>query len=135
MASLKSAAKPRKTAGAAKAVAKAGDGPGGLAEHLLSRAPAEDVAAYEASDLKKAAELAGRAVARHKTGETVVAVDAASERGAKVSWGAEGTSADGTLVYKAPLGFEGIDSITYKVIDQAGHSDLGTILVHVGTLI
>jgi glutamate dehydrogenase len=78
MASLKSAAKPKKTAGAAKAAAKAGDGAGGLAEHLLSRAPAEDVAAYEAADLKKAADLAGRAVARHKTGETVVAIDADS---------------------------------------------------------
>ena len=78
MASLKSAAKPKKTAGAAKAAAKTGGGPGGLAEHLLSRAPAEDVAAYEAADLRKAADLAGRAVARHKRGETVVAIDADS---------------------------------------------------------
>jgi len=66
---------------------------------------------------------------------TVVSVDAASERGVKVSWGGEGTASDGTLVYKAPTGFEGIDKITYKVIDAAGHSDLGTILVHVGTMI
>jgi hypothetical protein len=62
----------------------------------------------------------------------VIAVDAASERGVSVSWGAEGTAADGTLIYKAPVGFTGTDKITYKVVDQAGHSDLGTILVHVG---
>lgn len=66
---------------------------------------------------------------------TVVSVDAASERGVKVSWGGEGTAADGTLIYKALAGFEGIDKITYKVIDASGHSDLGTILVHVGTMI
>jgi len=76
MASLKSAAKPKKTAGAAKATARTGDGQGGLAEHLLGRAPAEDVAAYDAADLKKAADLAGRAVARHRKGESVVAIDA-----------------------------------------------------------
>ncbi len=78
MASLKSAVKPKKTAGAAKATAKAGDGPGGLAEHLLGRAPAEDVAAYEAADLKKATDLAARAVVRHRADESVVAIDADS---------------------------------------------------------
>jgi glutamate dehydrogenase len=78
MASLKSAVNRKKTAGAAKAPAKAGEGPGGLAEHLLARAPAEDVAAYEAADLKRAAELAARAVARHRKGESVVAIDAES---------------------------------------------------------
>ncbi|MBN9243827.1 MAG: NAD-glutamate dehydrogenase [Mesorhizobium sp.] len=76
MASLKSAAKPKKTAGTAKA--KAGAGPGGLAEHLLGRAPAEDVAAYDAADLEMAAALAGRAVARHRKGESIVAIDADS---------------------------------------------------------
>src|SRR5690606_28736798 len=78
MASLKSAARGKKTAGAAKAEAKAGGGPGGLAEYLLGRTPAEDVAAYDAADLKKAADLAARAVARHKKGESVIAIEAES---------------------------------------------------------
>ena len=49
MASQKAAAKSKKSAGAAKIAVKAGEGLGGLAEHLLSRAPAEDVAAYDAA--------------------------------------------------------------------------------------
>ena len=77
MASLKSAAKPKKTAGAG-APARADEGPAGLAEHLLGRAPAEDVAAYDAMDLRKAAECAARAAARHRKGESVVAIDADS---------------------------------------------------------
>ncbi|MGX8011334.1 NAD-glutamate dehydrogenase [Mesorhizobium sp. ORM8.1] len=43
---------------------------------MLARAPAEDVAVYDAADLERAAELAGRAVAAHKKGESVVAVEA-----------------------------------------------------------
>jgi len=76
MASQKAAAKSRKSAGAAKAAAKTGEGPGGLAEHLLSRAPVEDVAAYDTADLRKAADLVAGAVARHRKGESVVAIDA-----------------------------------------------------------
>ncbi|MGN6303937.1 MAG: NAD-glutamate dehydrogenase [Mesorhizobium sp.] len=76
MASQKAAAKSRKSAGAPKIVAKAGEGPGGLAEHLLSRAPVEDVAAYDTADLRKAADLVAGAVARHRKGESVVAIDA-----------------------------------------------------------
>ncbi|THF57298.1 NAD-glutamate dehydrogenase [Ollibium composti] len=76
MASRKAVAKPKKTAGTAKAAARTGEGTGGLAEHLLSRAPVEDVAAYDAADLKKAADLVAGAVARHRKGESVVAIDA-----------------------------------------------------------
>ena len=75
MASRKAVAKPKKTAGAAKAAARTGEGTGGLAEHLLSRAPVEDVAAYDTADLRKAADLVAGAVARHRKGESVVAID------------------------------------------------------------
>ena len=64
----------------------------------------------------------------------IVSVDAVSERGVKISWGAEGTDKDGTLIYKAQNGFEGIDKIHYKVADKAGGHDIGTILIHVNDL-
>ena len=73
MASVKSAAKSKKKATAA---AKTDEKPARLADYLLARAPAEDIAAYEAADLERAADLAGQAVAAHKKGECVVAVDA-----------------------------------------------------------
>ncbi|AZO17899.1 NAD-glutamate dehydrogenase [Mesorhizobium sp. M2A.F.Ca.ET.043.05.1.1] len=73
MASVKS--KPRKKAAAA---AKAEEKPARLADYLLARAPAEDIAAYDAADLERAGELAARAVASHRKGESVVAVDADS---------------------------------------------------------
>ena len=41
---------------------KSADGPSRLAEYLLARTPAEDVAAYEPAVLSKAAGLAHRAV-------------------------------------------------------------------------
>ncbi|BAV48656.1 NAD-glutamate dehydrogenase [Mesorhizobium sp. 113-1-2] len=72
MASVKSAAKPKKKASSA---AKTEERPARLADYLLARAPAEDIAAYEAADLARAAELAGQAVAGHKKGECVVAVE------------------------------------------------------------
>ncbi|MBZ9745557.1 NAD-glutamate dehydrogenase [Mesorhizobium sp. CO1-1-7] len=74
MASVKSAAKSKKKAPAAKA----DDRPARLADYLLARAPAEDIAAYDVADLERAADLAGQAVAAHKKGECVVAVDADS---------------------------------------------------------
>ena len=46
-----------------------------LADYLLTRAPAEDVAAYDAGVLDKAAELARKAVMRHRKGESVIAVE------------------------------------------------------------
>ncbi|TIT86241.1 MAG: hypothetical protein E5W55_30985, partial [Mesorhizobium sp.] len=63
MASVKS--KPKKKAAAA---ARAEEKPARLADYLLARAPAEDVAAYDVADLERAGELASRAVAGHKKG-------------------------------------------------------------------
>lgn len=75
MASVKSAAKPKKKASSAT---KTEERPVRLADYLLARAPAEDIAAYEATDLARAAELAGQAVAGHRKGGCVVAVEADS---------------------------------------------------------
>ncbi|CCV10818.1 NAD-glutamate dehydrogenase [Mesorhizobium sp. STM 4661] len=75
MAGVKSAAKSKKKATVA---AKMEESPVRLADYLLARAPAEDIAAYDGADLERAADLAGHAVARHKKGECVVAVDADS---------------------------------------------------------
>jgi glutamate dehydrogenase len=57
---------------------KAIDGPARLAEYLHARTPAEDVAAYEPAVLAKAAELAYRAVQKHRKGESVIAIDSAA---------------------------------------------------------
>ena len=46
-----------------------------LLDLLLARAPAEDTAAYDKDDLARAASLAGQALAAHRKGESVVAVD------------------------------------------------------------
>ncbi|PBC18971.1 MULTISPECIES: NAD-glutamate dehydrogenase [unclassified Mesorhizobium] len=73
MANPKTANPPKKSA------AKAEDRSGKLADYLLARAPAEDIAAYDVADLVRAADLAGRAVARHKKGDCVVAIDVDSE--------------------------------------------------------
>ncbi|MEP6567846.1 MAG: NAD-glutamate dehydrogenase, partial [Mesorhizobium sp.] len=75
MASVKSASKSKKKATAA---VKTDEKSARLADYLLARAPAEDIAAYDVADLERAADLAGRAVAAHKKGECVVAVDADS---------------------------------------------------------
>ncbi|TIT56821.1 MAG: hypothetical protein E5W60_24740, partial [Mesorhizobium sp.] len=75
MASLKTASQPKKTVPAKGGAAKGGERPGRLADYLLARAPAEDVAAYEVADLERAADLAGRAIARHKKGDSIVAID------------------------------------------------------------
>ncbi|RWP86738.1 MAG: NAD-glutamate dehydrogenase [Mesorhizobium sp.] len=75
MASVKSASKPKKKATAA---IKAEERPARLADYLLARAPAEDIAPYDVADLERAADLAGQAVATHRKGECVVAVAADS---------------------------------------------------------
>ncbi|MER9757653.1 NAD-glutamate dehydrogenase [Mesorhizobium sp. M0166] len=74
MASVKSASRLKK-AGLTRGEAAGGEKPGRLADYLLARAPAEDVTAYDVIDLERAAELAGRAVARHKKDDCVVAID------------------------------------------------------------
>lgn len=68
---------PRANTAATKSspTAKAIDRPGRLADYLLARTPAEDVAAYDVAVLARAAELAERAVAGHRKGETVIAID------------------------------------------------------------
>ncbi|RUV26820.1 hypothetical protein, partial [Mesorhizobium sp. M5C.F.Ca.IN.020.32.2.1] len=70
MAGLKSASQLKKMS-----TAKGSEKPGRLADYLLARAPAEDVAAYEVTALERAADLAGRAVARHKKGDCLVAIE------------------------------------------------------------
>ena len=47
----------------------------GSSDYLLARAPAEDVAAYDPAVLQHAAALAHKAVARHRKGESVIAID------------------------------------------------------------
>jgi glutamate dehydrogenase len=49
--------------------------PRALFDELLSRAPAEDLAAYQSVDLARAAALAEQAARRHAKGSSVVAVD------------------------------------------------------------
>ena len=78
MASLKTATQPKKTVPAKGGVAKGSDRRGRLADYLLARAPAEDLAAYETADLERAADLAGRAVAKHRKGDSIVAIDTKS---------------------------------------------------------
>ncbi|MGN6538015.1 MAG: NAD-glutamate dehydrogenase, partial [Mesorhizobium sp.] len=119
MASRKAVAKPKKTAGAAKAAAKTGEGTGGLAEHLLSRAPVEDVAAYDTADLKKAADLVAGAVARHRKGESVVAIDA----DAGISRQGRPLSAITVVNDNMPFLF---DSILGEVAEMAGEPTLVT---------
>ncbi|MGB3833421.1 MAG: NAD-glutamate dehydrogenase [Mesorhizobium sp.] len=77
MASMKSATRPGKAGTRGEGAARAAEAkPGRLADHLLARAPEEDLAAYEAADLARAAELAEQAVAGHRQGGSVVAIDA-----------------------------------------------------------
>jgi glutamate dehydrogenase len=76
MASLKSSSKsknvnPTKTGTSEKTQ-------GTLADYLLARAPTEDVTPYHIADLERAVALAGEAVARHRKGECVVAIEANS---------------------------------------------------------
>ncbi|WP_205826678.1 NAD-glutamate dehydrogenase [Mesorhizobium zhangyense] len=84
-----------------------------LADYLLARAPAEDVAAYEATALAKAAELAGRAVAKHKKGECVVAID----RDAGVSVGDRPLTVVTVVNDNMPFLF---DSVLGEITDTAG---------------
>lgn len=69
--SAKSRGTPKKPAPASKIA----DKPAALADYLLARAPAEDVAAYDPSVLQHAAALAFKAVSKHRKGESVIAID------------------------------------------------------------
>jgi len=70
MATSATSRRPRKAPSASNELDEAG-----FASFLLGRAPAEDLAAYEPAMLDRAAALAGRAVAKHRRGESVVAID------------------------------------------------------------
>ncbi|TIR65565.1 MAG: hypothetical protein E5X15_30885, partial [Mesorhizobium sp.] len=62
MASLKTASQPKKTSPAKGGAARAGEKPGRLADYLVA-------------DLERAADLAGRAVVRHRKGDCIIAID------------------------------------------------------------
>ncbi|RUW31104.1 NAD-glutamate dehydrogenase, partial [Mesorhizobium sp. M1E.F.Ca.ET.041.01.1.1] len=114
MASVKS--KPKKRAAAA---VKAEESPARLADHLLARAPAEDVAAYDVADLERAADLASRAVAGHKKGESVVAIEADSG----VSCGGRPVTVITVVNDNMPFLF---DSILGEIAETAGEPTLVT---------
>ncbi len=78
MANPKAASKTKKAVGTRKPPVKQAEKSASFADYLLARAPAEDVAAYSAADLARAADIARKAVAQHKKGESVVTVDADS---------------------------------------------------------
>lgn len=61
-------------------------------------------------------------------GLKVVAVDKLSEAGVSISW-----STDGTVIYRAKAGFNGVDRFDYKLSDKDGSTDVGTVVVKVGT--
>ena len=46
-----------------------------LAEHLISRAPTEDIAAYDDEALRRTSELAFSALKQHRKGDCIIAVD------------------------------------------------------------
>ncbi|MBN9550535.1 MAG: NAD-glutamate dehydrogenase, partial [Alphaproteobacteria bacterium] len=75
MASVKSKPKKKAAATGKAETGKAEEKPARLADYLLARAPAEDIAAYEPADIERAADLAGRAVSRHRKGDSIVAID------------------------------------------------------------
>lgn len=112
MASVKS--KPKK-----KVAAKAEEKPARLADHLLARAPAEDIAAYDVADLERAADLASRAVARHRKGESVVAVEADSG----VSCGGRPVTVITVVNDNMPFLF---DSILGEIAETSGQPTLVT---------
>jgi serralysin len=58
----------------------------------------------------------------------VAGLGSLSANGVAVSW-----AADGTAVYRAPPGFNGLDRLTYTVQDAAGQQAIGSILFQVGS--
>ena len=75
VASVKSKAKPAKTASASKSTHR----PPQLLDLLLARAPAEDVAEYEPGMLERAAKLAEQALQKHRKGSSVIEIEANGE--------------------------------------------------------
>ncbi|PSJ61998.1 NAD-glutamate dehydrogenase [Pseudaminobacter soli (ex Li et al. 2025)] len=99
--------------------AKAVERPGRLADYLLARAPSEDVAAYDASVLKRSAELAERAVAGHHKGETVIAID----RDPEIKLDGRQLTAVTVVNDNMPFLF---DSILGEINDSVGEASLVT---------
>src|SRR5690606_38846423 len=61
---------------ARKAGSSKSDGGGpSLEDLLLGRAPAEDTAAYDPAMLRRATDMAGKAVRRHRKGDHIVQID------------------------------------------------------------
>ncbi len=63
--------KPQSAGGEGERKVSAGD----LAEHLLARAPEEDVAAYDDDAIRKTVQLAYSALKRHSKGDGIVAIE------------------------------------------------------------
>jgi len=92
---------------------------GRLADYLLARAPAEDIAAYDAAVLARAAELARQAVARHHKGETIIAID----RDPEVKLGGRPLTVVTVVNDNMPFLF---DSILGEITDSVGEPTLVT---------
>ena len=100
----------------------------GIADFVLTRAPAEDLAAYDEAVLKKAASLAAKAVSRHKRGDSVISIDSdpALLRG--------GRPVTAVTVVNDNMPFL-FDSVLGEITDTAGEAVLVThpvIAVHHG---
>ena len=74
-ASVKSKAKTAKAASSSSKSTKPANRPPQLLELLLARAPAEDVADYEPGMIERAAELAEKAVMKHRKGSSVIDIE------------------------------------------------------------
>jgi lysophospholipase L1-like esterase len=59
-------------------------------------------------------------------GLKVIALDKVSTKGVSVSWGS-----DGTAIYKAPVGYQGTDTLNYTVADIDGSTDIGQVVFNV----
>ena len=98
------------------AAGKAAD-PGQISDHFITRAPAEDLAEYDPAELDKAAALANRALAKHRTGESVIAIDNASG----VTRGGRAVTVITVVNDNMPFLF---DSILGEITDSAGEPSL-----------
>ncbi len=96
-----------------------GKGARNLAELLLARAPAEDAAAYEPAELERAAALAGKAVAAHRKGDSIVSI----ERDAGIT--RDGLPVTVVTVVNDNMPFL-FDSVLGEITDTAGEPALVT---------
>jgi glutamate dehydrogenase len=111
------AAKPASAKKGTKASPASSDKLSEFVRLLTARAPEEDIAAYDNEALHRSAEIAHAALMRHRSGESVVAVEAApgiERRGRQVS-------AVTVINDNMPFLF---DSITGEINDAAGEAGL-----------